>query len=83
MRQIAVRKKGVESVDAGQCDQRPARQAEPTAWRLTCPQPAQDNEEYRRAQKPEEDAAHARFERELLAAEEDAMRRPLRRNTVE
>src|SRR5229473_91991 len=83
MGQIAVKEKGVESVESGQRDQRPARQPQYAARRVTRLEPAEDDDEQGRAQETEEDAAHARFERQLLSAEEDAVRRPLRRNTVE
>src|SRR5205814_8930234 len=49
----------------------------------SCPQPAQDSQQHRRAEETQKDAAHSRFERQLLAAEKYAVRRPLRRNTVE
>src|SRR6266852_1782197 len=83
MGQIAVKEKGVESVESGQRDQRPARQAQYTARRVTRLEPAEDDDEQGRAQETEEDAAHACLEGQLLTAEEDAVRRPLRRNTVE
>ena len=50
---------------------------------MTRLEPAKNEDEQGRAEEAEEDAAHARFERQLLSAEEDAVRRPLRRNTVE
>src|SRR5712692_1664611 len=83
MGQIAVTEKCVESVERCQRDQRPARQPQDAARRVTRLEPAEDDNEQGRAQETEEDAAHARFERQLLTAEEDAVRRPLRRNTVE
>src|SRR6266851_5252680 len=83
MRQIAVKEKCVETVEGGERDQRPARQPQYAARRVTRLEPAEDNDEQDRAQETEEDAAHACFQRQLLTPEKDAVRRPLRRNTVE
>ena len=83
MRQAAVKEKRVEPIDARQRDQRPARQPQRAARRLTRPQPAKDDDQGHRAQESEKDAAHARFERQLLTAQIDAVRRALRRNPIE
>jgi hypothetical protein len=47
------------------------------------PGTAKRYDEHNGAQEAKENAAHARFERELFTPEEDAMRRPLRGNAVE
>src|SRR5262249_7869548 len=72
-----------ETVEAGQYDQRPARDAQPAAGRLGRAQPAEERQECERTQETKEDAAHARFEGELLTADEQTVRRTLRRDAIE
>lgn len=83
VRQVAVKQEGVEAVECGQRDQRPAREAQPAFGRPGCAQPAEERQECERAQEAQKDAAHARFERKLLPTHEHGVGGPLRRDAIQ